>query len=85
MNLKNISKFEFIGSDIEIIESKNRSLIGLKGRIVDETKNMFILDTGKKLIKSQSIFKMKIGKKTVQIDGSVLVGRPEDRIKKNLK
>ena len=85
MNLKNLVKYEFIGSDIEIVDSKNKSLIGLKGKVIDETQNMFTLDNGKKIIKSESTFKMKIHKKTIEIKGSLLVGRPEDRIKKQLK
>jgi|TARA_B100001971_G_C18257678_1_gene583653 ribonuclease P protein subunit POP4 len=85
MNVKNIVKYEFIGSDLEVIDSRNKSLIGLKGRVVDETQNMFILDDGKKLIKSQSKFKIKMNKKTIEIKGSLLVGRPEDRLKKQIK
>jgi ribonuclease P protein subunit POP4 len=83
--VKNIVKYEFIGSDLEVIDSRNKSLIGLKGRVVDETQNMFILDDGKKLIKSQSKFKIKMNKKTIEIKGSLLVGRPEDRLKKQIK
>lgn len=85
MNDKKLVKYEFIGTEIEIIDSKNRSLIGMKGKISDETRNMFILDDDKKIIKSQCRFRMKINKKNVDIDGNDLVGRPEDRIKKLLK
>ena len=85
MNVKNIVKYEFIGSDLEVIDSRNKSLIGLKGRVVDETQNMFILDDGKKLIKSQSKFKIKMNIKTNETKGSLLVGRPEDRLKKQIK
>ena len=38
-------KQEYIGLDITIIESKNKSLIGLKGKIIDETKNTFKIKT----------------------------------------
>lgn len=85
MNEKKLVKYEFIGTEIEIIDAKNKSSIGVKGKITDETKNMFILDNGKKIIKSQCTFKMKINGKTVEINGEVLVGRPEDRIKKMLR
>jgi len=85
MNVKNIIKYEFIGSDLEVIDSRNKSLIGLKGKIVDETQNMFILDNGKKIIKSHSKFKIKMNKKTIEIKGYLLVGRPEDRLKKQIK
>jgi|TARA_Y100000310_G_scaffold159627_1_gene159241 ribonuclease P protein subunit POP4 len=85
MNLKNIVKFELIGLTMEITEAKNKSLIGLKGKIIDETRNMLTLDTKKgikKLIKSQVKLKMKFKNKNIEIDGRLLVNRPEDRIKK---
>ena len=85
MNNRKFVKYEFIGAEIEIIDSKNKSLIGEKGKITDETKNMFALDNGKKIIKSQCTFKMKINKKTIEIKGEALAGRPEDRVKKQLK
>ena len=85
MNIKKLTKYEFIGSELEIVKSNNKTLIGLKAKIENETKNMFIMDNGKKIIKSESTFRIKIGGKLVEIDGKTLVGRPEDRIKKNLK
>jgi len=85
MNIKKINKYEFIGSRLEVADSKNKTLVGLKGKIENETKNMFILDTGKRIIKSESIFRIKLGGKTLEINGKILVGRPEERIKKDIK
>ena len=54
-----------IGSNIEITKSKNTSLIGLKGKVIDETKNRITIETKKgvkKIIKSQ--IKIKNGKTT---------------------
>jgi len=73
---------ELIGSKLEVISSKNPSLMGIRGIITYETKNMFILDNQKKLIKSQSKFKISLDGKTFEIEGRVLQNRPEDRIKK---
>ncbi|MBN1377010.1 ribonuclease P protein subunit [Candidatus Woesearchaeota archaeon] len=73
-------KTEFIGLDIEVMDSGNKSLIGLKGKIIDETKNTFVLKTGKgtkKVIKKHNIFN--IQGKTVK--GNEIMKRPEDRIK----
>lgn len=64
MKLKSIKNL-MIGSNIEIAESKNKSLIGIKGKIIDETKNIIVIETKKgvkKIIKSQ--VKIKNGKKT---------------------
>ncbi|MAG20288.1 ribonuclease P protein component 1 [archaeon] len=83
MKKKKFVKSELIGSTTEIIQSKNKSLIGLKGKIVDETKNMFTIEKNKiikKMIKSQS--KFDFPKQKIQIEGKLLLGRPEDRLKK---
>lgn len=84
LNPKDIAKHELIGLEIEIVESKNSVLVGLKGKITDETKNTITIEDGKtrKIMKSQIIMKTRIGNKEYQIDGRILVGRPEDRIKK---
>ena len=78
----NITKHEFIGEKLEVIESKNKDLVGVKGKVINETRNMFELDNGKKLVKDHSVFNISIGKEVFRIDGKLLVGRPEDRIKK---
>jgi len=78
VNKRKLHKTELIGSQLEIIGSKNKKLIGIKGKIIDETKNMFILDNGKKLIKSQITIKIQ---KTI-LNGKKLAIRPEDRLKK---
>ena len=71
--------------EAEIVDASNKSLVGLKGWIVDETKNTISIDKGgvvKKVIKSQVIFNILFEGQTFQINGKVLVGRPEDRLKK---
>lgn len=80
--IRDIVRYELIGSVIEVVDSENKRVIGLKGKIIDETKNMLILEDGKKIIKDQVKIKMKVDNKYVEIDGKILVGRPEDRIKK---
>ena len=85
MKEKDFIKYEFIGGTLEVVESKNKALVGLKGKIVDETKNMFMLDTGKKLVKDQSVFHISLEEETFEVDGKLLVGRPEDRLKKRIK
>ena len=80
-----IVRSELIGLEVEVVNAKNKSLIGLKGLIVNETKNMLSLEKEgviKKVIKSQVTLNIILEGKTFQIDGKVLVGRPEDRLKK---
>lgn len=85
MKIKNVTKYELIGLDIKIVRSKNKDLLGLKGRIIDETKNMLIIQSNnqiKKIIKDQITLELKMNNKLMQIDGKLLVGRSEERIKK---
>ncbi|MHA1301447.1 MAG: ribonuclease P protein component 1 [Candidatus Helarchaeota archaeon] len=80
---------EFIGLDVEIIESTNRFHVGLKGKIIDESYNMLIISSGnkiKKIPKKNCIFKFKSkSKPNIILSGSDILGRPEDRIKKSLR
>ena len=40
---RNIIHHELIGIDTRVVDSTNKSLIGTEGRIVNETKNMFVI------------------------------------------
>ena len=78
-------KQELIGSEIRIISSSNPSLVNLKGRVIDETKNMIILETEegiKKIIKNQIKMEIKTQTKIIELEGKDLVERPEERNKK---
>ena len=45
MNLETISEYDLIGQEINISQSKNKEIIGLKGKVIMETKNMITLQT----------------------------------------
>ena len=82
LNKKRLARSELIGLDVKIIESENRFNKGVQGKIIDETKNMFIIktkETRKKIIKNQCVFEFK--GKNIQINGKSLSTRPEERIK----
>ena len=55
------TKAELIGSIVKVVQSKNQSLIGIYGKVIDETKNTITLQKGKriKLIKSHVKLKLK--------------------------
>ncbi len=81
-NKKKLAKSELIGLDVKIIKSENRFNKGIKGRIIDETKNMFVIktkETRKKIIKNQCVFEFE--EKNIKINGKSLSTRPEERIK----
>lgn len=84
-----IIQHEFIGTEAEVAKSKDPNYIGLSGKVIDETRNTFtMLHEGKrkKIVKDVAVFHFRLPDGTVvQIDGKLLVGRPEDRLKKHIK
>ena len=84
---KNILYSTFIGLEIEITNSSQRELVGLKGKVVDETKNLLVIDKtdGKevRIPKVSSIFRFTLddGSK-FDIEGMKITFRPEERPKK---
>lgn len=79
----NITSHEFIGLNTEIVSSTNPQVIGLNGRIEDETKSMFRINTengAKAIAKATSSWKFSIEDKDVIVDGSKIAKRPFDRI-----
>jgi ribonuclease P protein subunit POP4 len=81
-----IVQHEFIGLETKVVRSSNPQAVGIAGRVIDETRNtLTILIKGEKtvVIKDTSVFNFVMHNGTVvEIDGKVIVGRPEDRIKK---
>ena len=84
-----IIRHEFIGSKGKIVKSQHEDYVGINGEIIDETKNTFtILHKGKakSIIKSGVVFNFNFSDGTIiEIYGKLLVGRPEDRLKKTIK
>ena len=88
INVKNLARHELIGLEAEVVESKVRTQIGLKGKIVNETRNTISIDTpkGRKtIIKEFAVLRIKAGEKMFKVPGPTIVGRPEDRIKKKIR
>jgi len=83
ITVDNITSHEFIGLHTEITQSSNSQIIGLNGRIVDETKSMFRINTKngiKSIAKSKNSWKFSIKNQDIVIDGSKIAKRPFDRI-----
>ena len=82
---QNVLRHELIGLDVTVTRSKDPNFKGLRGTIVDESKNMLILlQRGKKLRipKNIATFRLNLqGGVVVDVDGSRLVARPENRLK----
>jgi ribonuclease P protein subunit POP4 len=86
---RNILRHELIGLEAEVIDSPNNCLVGIKGLILDETRNTLLLGepggSKKRVLKHLAVFRIKLPDGTVvRVDGRVLVGAPEDRLKKRV-
>lgn len=81
--MKDLLKKELIGLDVTIIDSKNKSNIGINGRIIDETKNSLTIKTesGEKMVLKENVT-LGLREKGLKVEGRMILGRPEERIKK---
>ncbi len=85
---QNIIYNELIGLDTKVVESTNKSLIGIEGKIIDETKNILTVQTDvqeKKIPKSCSSFIFTIPQLKLKVDGRLLLSQPENRIQTKFK
>lgn len=83
----NLVRHELISLPVKIVKSTDPTQEGLKGIVIDETYKTFKIETKdgkeKTVIKENCVFVFTLSDKTkVEIDGKLLVARPEDRIKK---
>lgn len=71
-----------IGRRVKVVFSLNRSLEGLRGTVVDETKNTLVVERedGKVVKVPKAAVRLEVEGKVV--DGTMLLGRFEDRVTK---
>lgn len=87
---KNILYSTFIGLEVSVSKSSDRKMQGIGGKIVDETKNLIVIERkdGKtvKVPKASSEFLMVLdnGKK-FRVEGKKIAFRPHERPKKVAK
>jgi len=81
MNLETISEYDLIGQEITITQSKNKEIVGLKGKVIMETKNMITVNTdnGKKNI-PKDICKFSNNQGILETDSTKLSKRPHERM-----
>jgi len=86
---RNILRHELIGLDVEVVRASNPSQVSIRGRVVDESRNTLLIQRGdarKRVAKQAAVFRFKLPDGTaVEVEGSAIVGRPEDRVKRKLK
>jgi ribonuclease P protein subunit POP4 len=84
-----IIREEFIGATGTITNSHHVGYLGIHGEVLGETRNTFTIQQNgkdKSIVKDQAVFQFQFSDGTVvEIDGKLLVGKPEDRLKKTIK
>mgnify|MGYP001586530443 CR=1 FL=1 len=84
---ENILMHELIGLRCEVVASLNKSQTGISGSIIDETMKSIVIESadGRKTVpKNGTLFRVSSGSWKADIDGSAIVARSEDRIKKKV-
>ena len=87
-NNKNIVLHELIGFDAEVIDCRDSSQIGIKGRVINETKNLLYLrhDSNiKRVVKKICKFRFECGTESFIVNGIEISFRPHERTEKALK
>ena len=81
MMLNTVSEFDLIGQEVSITNSKNMEIVGIKGKVIMETKNMIILDTqnGKRNI-PKDICHFSNNHGIIDADSTKLSKRPHERL-----
>lgn len=85
---QNIIAHEWIGLKVKVARSTDPTIQGLEGIIRDETMNTFTIEADGKLRqvqKQKAIFRAGLPTENVEVDGSLLAFRPEDRVKKGMR
>jgi len=80
-NRENLHRHELIGLEVEV--TGRSGLSGLTGKIVDETRNTFLVESkdGVKTVPKKGNH-FRFPKYETDLDGEQILARPEDRIKK---
>lgn len=90
---KNLLYSTFIGLAVEVSNCSQRSMVGLKGTVVDETKNLIVIEkagaagpeAGKevRVPKAGATFRFTLDNgETAEVEGKKIAFRPHERPKK---
>ena len=81
MKLIMTSEFDLIGQDVTITDSKNKEIVGIRGKIIMETKNMVTIDAedGKKNL-PKDICQFSNNEGIITTDSTKLYKRPHERL-----
>jgi len=86
---ENIARHELIGLHAEVAYASDPGLAGVSGLIVDETRNTFLIEAARGVIRvpkshASLVFTLPDGRR-VKVSGSILISQPENRISKRIQ
>jgi ribonuclease P protein subunit POP4 len=83
----NILQHELIGLETELLNDSNQTNVHIRGKVIDETMKTIVIRGIRtwRIAKKDAVFKFNLNGKTVKVEGAALLGRPEDRVKKQIK
>ena len=88
-NNKNIVLHELIGLKVEVAKSRDLYQKGIRGKVIDETRNTLLIFTDdgdrKRVLKNISTFKFIVGKNRFIVPGEEICFRPFERTEKGIK
>jgi len=89
LNPESLARHELIGLDVLVEHSSEPGIVGLRAQVVDETRNTFLLETLRKVVRipkknTSLIFLLPNGQR-VRVAGSILISQPENRISKRMQ
>lgn len=89
LNPESLARHELIGLDVLVERSSDPGIVGLRAQVVDETRNTFLLETERKVVRipkknTSLIFLLSNGQR-VRVAGSILISQPENRISKRMQ
>ena len=86
---ENLIRHELIGLQVSVIHSSDPTHVGIKGKVIDETKNMLMISDGVKkrwIQKDVAVYSFTLPDKSiVEVEGEEILGKPVERIKKSSK
>ena len=86
---QNILRHELIGLSVRVMSARNSSITGIRGVVVDETRNMLTINAGRSRVmipKNVATFRFNLPSGVrVDVDGDRLVARAENRLKTKVR
>ena len=80
---ENITRHELIGLETSIVESNNLQVVGLHGKIINETKSMFTIETQtgvKNMPKENSVWRFDLDGVFTTVNGKAIAKRSYERM-----